>query len=226
MTWPISGFQRRNRACREQDADATREVHSADAVARYTSFYGRPGGWRSRAWTRANIAEAIRRGIPLRVGLIGVADGQRAEAARAQLEAMGVTAIGTDGMRNIGRAAASPAPDVSQLCGRCGRGSAAIGPFGDVWPCVFSRWMMTGNIQKASLAAILSGPEMASAVAQISGGGQLGCSPPPCSPDSDGNDCRPAVPSTMCLPHSCRPNRPCSPNAGDGCGPSACRPNR
>ena len=180
----------------------------------------------SHARTRANIVEAVRRDIPLRVGIIGIHDGQRVDQARMDLQAMGVTRIGTDHLRHVGRGAGTALADVSELCGNCGRGVAAISPNGDVWPCVFSRWMTVGNILDAPLADILAGQAMARARARIPGPPSRRCSPPPCAPDSDGNDCRPAVMTRMCTPHSCNPNRPCSPDAADGCGPSACRPVR
>jgi MoaA/NifB/PqqE/SkfB family radical SAM enzyme len=174
----------------------------SDTVREHEAITGRRG---SHARTRANIAEAVRRGIQLRTGIIGVADGQRVAAARAELEAMGVTSIGIDYLRHVGRGAGSREPDVSQLCGNCGRGSAAISPDGDVWPCVFSRWMDVGNVRRTPLAEILAGRPMREATAMIGNG--VG---------------RPS----MCVPHSCNPNRPCRPEAGDGCGPSGCRPNR
>jgi len=43
----------------------------------------------SHARIKANITEALRRSIPLRVGLVDVQDGQRIEQARAELEALG-----------------------------------------------------------------------------------------------------------------------------------------
>ncbi|MGH3897276.1 MAG: hypothetical protein ACRDTA_03305 [Pseudonocardiaceae bacterium] len=76
-----------------------------------TSYYTDDGaeheaitkGWNSHARTEANITEALRRSIPLRVGLVDVQDDQRIEQARAELEALGVTEIGTDHLRQVGR---------------------------------------------------------------------------------------------------------------------------
>ena len=80
-------------------------------VALATSYYsddpdqhdrvtGRPG---SHARTRANIVEAIQRGIPIRAGIIDLGDGQRVQEARAELEALGVAQIRVDRMRGVGR---------------------------------------------------------------------------------------------------------------------------
>lgn len=49
--------------------------------------------------TRANIVEAVRRSIPLRVGLIDVQNGQRIVQARTELASLGVTDIGMDRLR-------------------------------------------------------------------------------------------------------------------------------
>jgi MoaA/NifB/PqqE/SkfB family radical SAM enzyme len=195
----------------------------SDTAGEHDAITGRRG---SHARTRANISEALRRGIPLRVGIVSTGDTQRVTEARAELEVLGVRHIGVDQVRQVGRGGRSAGPRVGELCGNCGRGVAAISPAGDVWPCVFSRWMTTGNVLRTPLADILDGPVMSQAVALIPDRRSRRCSPPPCSPDSDGNDCRPAVTVTMCTPHACNPGRPCGPDASDGCKPSACGPAR
>jgi MoaA/NifB/PqqE/SkfB family radical SAM enzyme len=171
-----------------------------DAITR------RPG---SHARTRANIAEAIRRGIPLRAGIIAAGDGKAAAQARDDLAALGVTRIGTDHVRQVGR---GTRPDGSggaaELCGNCGQGVAAISATGEVWPCVFARWMPAGNVLHAPLADILAGTAMAQAVARI-----------------PARQRTPAGP-VMCDPRACKPSRPCNPDSNDGCSPSACRPTR
>ncbi|WP_244453622.1 radical SAM protein [Streptomyces malaysiensis] len=78
--------------------------------------------------TRANIAEAVRRGIPLRVGMVSVLPGQRVSEACPELKALGVTAIRTDRMRRLGRASLPGAgADTAELCGRCGYGAMPRG---------------------------------------------------------------------------------------------------
>jgi MoaA/NifB/PqqE/SkfB family radical SAM enzyme len=195
----------------------------SSSPAEHDAITGRRGSYLK---TRANIAEAVRRGIPLRAGIVGINDDQEVQGAYAELGAMGVRDIGVDYLREVGRGVRSHGSRISQLCGNCGRGVAAISPAGDVWPCVFSRWMTAGNVLRSPLADILAGQVMSDAVALIPDRRSQRCSPPPCSPDSDGNDCRPAVQPSMCTPHSCNPNRPCNPDSNDGCRPSACRPAR
>lgn len=106
--------------------------------AQHAAITGRP----SHGRTRSNIAEALRRGIPLRVGVIDLGDGQHAEAARTDLIDLGVPAIGYDRLRQVGRGVRDGQAGAAQLCGRCGDGVAAISPDGSVWPCVFSRWLL------------------------------------------------------------------------------------
>jgi MoaA/NifB/PqqE/SkfB family radical SAM enzyme len=187
------------------------ELFSRPGVSLATSYYSasprqheaitRRRG--SHARTRANIAEAVRRGIPLRAGIIALDDRQRVDQARMELQDIGVHRIGVDHLRQVGRGTRGQAGRVSELCGNCGHGIAAISPAGEVWPCVFARWMTAGNVLHAPLADILAGQAMADAVAMV--------------PD------RRRRPS-MCTPHSCSPNRPCNPDAQDGCAPKSCRP--
>jgi MoaA/NifB/PqqE/SkfB family radical SAM enzyme len=136
----------------------------SDMPAEHERIANRQG---SHAKTRANITEAIRRGVELRAGIIGVDDGQRIDQARAELEALGVRTITTDYLRRVGRGARAQEPGTSQLCGNCGREVAAVSPDGDVWPCVFARWMTVGNVRTTPLAEILAGSAMISAVAAI-----------------------------------------------------------
>ncbi|MQA08551.1 MAG: radical SAM protein [Pseudonocardiaceae bacterium] len=103
--------------------------------------------------TTENIREALRRSIPLRVGVIDVHDGQRSEQAVNELRALGVTNVGTDRLRELGRGGGQSA---AQLCGRCGDGAVAVSPDGSVWPCVMSRWMAVGNVHEKSLQEIVA----------------------------------------------------------------------
>jgi hypothetical protein len=60
----------------------------ADTDEGHDEVTGREG---SHAATRANIIEAHRRSIRVRVGIVDVLDGQRVEEARAELEGLGIT---------------------------------------------------------------------------------------------------------------------------------------
>lgn len=149
----------------------------------------------SHARIRSNIARALQMGIPVSVGIIEVLESQRVGAARQQLQEMGVKHIEVDQQRGVGRAATG-APSVNELCGRCGLGTAAIGTNGDVWPCVLARFLTpAGNVRTTPLGDILASKTMADLVRGIPkrGGGN------PCRPDLDGSDCRPAD-RPACLP--------------------------
>jgi hypothetical protein len=112
-------------------------VFARPGVSLATSYYcdtddghdevtGRDG---SHAVTRANIIEALRRGIHVQVGIIAVLDGQRVEQARADLESLGVTSTHIDRVRGVGNAAKT-LPSTSALCGNCANGTAAVMPDG------------------------------------------------------------------------------------------------
>jgi MoaA/NifB/PqqE/SkfB family radical SAM enzyme len=173
------------------------DVLSLPGVSLATSWYAADpavhaqvtGNRGAHARTKANIAEAVRRGIPLRAGMVDVAGREHARAGRAELAALGVTRVSApDRVRRLGRAAepgTAGGGDVSELCGRCGRGMAAVSPDGDVWPCVMSRWLPAGNVLTEGLAGVLAGPRWQAVLAGI---------PAPradaCNPDDDDN-CKP-----------------------------------
>ncbi|PXY18693.1 radical SAM protein [Prauserella coralliicola] len=172
----------------------------SDDPDRHAAITGRP----SLARTRANISKALRSGIPLRAGLIDLADNQRVNEAAAELVNLGVPEIGRDRLRHVGRGGRGQPGTVGQLCGQCGRGSAAVAADGTVWPCVFSRWLPIGNVRESSLAAALTSEKAAHV----------------------GNELRAAFadrPATMCVPTMCDPQ--CGPSCSPACRPAGnCRP--
>lgn len=186
------------------------ELFTRDGVTLATSYYSdqadqhdaitnRPGSYQR---TRANIAEAVARGIPVRAGIIDIIDGQRSEQARDELHAIGVTSSRIDGMRGVGRGATAT-PDASQLCGRCGLGRAAIYPDGQVGMCVLSRFVTAGNVLAEPLAAILNGPVWKAMMALVPRHHSTG---EQCTPETDGTICTPADPykatRTECTPET------------------------
>jgi MoaA/NifB/PqqE/SkfB family radical SAM enzyme len=137
--------------------------------------------------TKANIIEAVRQGISVRAGIVEAIANQDTARAEAELRAIGVTMTRIDRARGVGRAAGGEAPVSSELCGRCGRGRAAIGPDGQVTPCVLGRFLVAGNVQEEALGDILDGVRWRQIVRSI----------PPldacvtCTP-ADSNDCNPS----------------------------------
>lgn len=197
-----------------------------DDPAQHRRITGRP----TLNLTRIHIAHAVEMGIPLRVGIIDLGNGQRVEEARAQLAELGVTDIGVDRMRLLGRPARR-ACDVTELCGNCGDGIAAILPDGSVTPCPLSRWMSAGNLATTPLADLAAGVR-ALAYADIRPALPHACTPPcepQCTPGCNpsvnkpggGDGCNPAK--------NCNPNDPCKPRTAcrpDVTPPSPCKPKK
>ncbi|GAU69927.1 FHA domain-containing protein [Streptomyces sp. NBRC 110611] len=146
--------------------------------------------------TRANIAKALDLGIPLRGGVVTVNQGQRAKEAAQDLLALGVEEVGGDRTRAFGRASKGAAPTIGDLCGHCAHEKCAIGPTGDVWPCVLGRFLTLGNVLTTPLADIWGGAQMAQVTADITavhGEGAQSCTPPQFLPMC--GPCGPCVPS-------------------------------
>lgn len=108
---------------------------------------------------------------------------QDTATAREELLALGVTDIHSDRTHGVGRTARG-LPDISELCGRCGRGRAAISLHGDLTPCVSGRFLVAGNVKRESVGDILGGARWREIVGSIPAQGA-------CTP-SDSNDCDPS----------------------------------
>lgn len=192
-----------------------------DQVTGRTGSYGR---------TRANIAEAVQRDIPIRVGLIRFSEGQDVDAAVEELVNIGVHrgAISVDDQRGVGRARGSGACTTEDdLCGKCAGGVLAIMPDGTVQPCVFSRdsRFKVGNIFAQNLTSVLKGERLHQMREDLSSvflkRGLIGadCSPaeltgpqnggPACSPAcAPVGNCNPVVNPSPCNPVAGHPPRP------------------
>ncbi|GGR25233.1 radical SAM/SPASM domain-containing protein [Streptomyces netropsis] len=148
----------------------------------------------SHVRTRSNIIEAVRRSIPLRVGLVEVLTSQRVREAKTELHALGVKHTKIDRVRKVGRAADPdvPTPGLDELCGRCFHHRAAISPDGDVYGCILSRHLLAGNVKTDGLSTVLTGDKWAQITASIP------VTRNACTPD-DSNDCDPAS-TPACAP--------------------------
>ncbi|MEU3213446.1 radical SAM protein [Nocardiopsis alba] len=176
----------------------------SDDPAEHEKITRRP----THARTLANITEARRRRIPLRAGLVGVLESQRSAQARAQLDALDLGEVRYDDLRGVGRGTSPEAePDTSALCGRCAHGNLAVAPNGEVWPCVFTRWMPVGNVREQTLNEIMASEQMATVVGQLRADFRtMPCVPNMCDPQC-GPSCSPA-----CIPIGCTPNGGCAPD--------------
>jgi MoaA/NifB/PqqE/SkfB family radical SAM enzyme len=124
--------------------------HSVDPETHEAITQGPLGSHRK---TRANIVEAVHRGIPIRVGVVSV-NAQDTDAVVSELREMGVVNINVDQLREVGRGIHDEEPGPDQLCGQCDSGRLAVLPSGDVVPCVFSRWLTLGNVHDVPLTVI------------------------------------------------------------------------
>ncbi|MGW7244295.1 radical SAM protein [Streptomyces sp. NPDC054804] len=156
----------------------------SDVTEEHEQVTGRKG---SHEATRANIVQAVQRRIPLQVGIVKVFEGQRATQAREELLALGVRTVNIDNVRSVGRGE-THLPSISDLCGRCADGRAAVMTDGTVTPCVLARFLGTGNAKDAGLAKVLGGKKWADTAASIPRrpARTAGCTP------ADSNDCDPA----------------------------------
>ncbi len=180
--------------------------------------------WRQ---TLANIEEAVRRGIRLRVGLIdGIVPGQRVQEGAELLRSRGVVNIGRDYLREFGRGTSC---DSTQACGNCGQGRAAVLPDGTVTPCPLTRWMGAGNVTGTPLADVL--PTVTQLADTIPAVHRRKCVPHECGPDvckPMTDACRPDITAAenctpTCWP-TCPPYKPVSDTAVQDCIPPDCRP--
>lgn len=145
------------------------------------------GSTASHARTKANVAEAVRRGVRLTAGVVEVVTGQDTAAAIAMLRALGVTRINTDRARGVGRAAHGTPPALSELCGQCGKGRAAIGMDGQLTPCVIGRFLVAGNVRDTPLADLFAGQRWREIIASVPElDACVTCTP------ADSNDCNPS----------------------------------
>ncbi|MFD7712979.1 radical SAM/SPASM domain-containing protein [Streptomyces sp. NPDC059786] len=164
----------------------------SDDPDEHDAITGRAG---SHDATRTNILEAVRRGVPLKVAIVDQGDGQRTEQARAELLGLGAQDVHISRVRAVGNAAASSAvPSTAELCGRCADGKAAILPDGRVAVCEIGRFLSTGNVRTAPLAAVLASPQWARLTASIPRARSTGVCEPDCSPNDD--TCQPGANGT------------------------------
>jgi len=194
--------------------------------------------------TVSNIQQAIERGLPLRAGLIEMREDQDIEETKRFLRMLGVQRIGYDTIRAVGRGSTSLQVDQPEqaLCGACARGKACVIPSGDVYPCVFSRWLSLGNVCQQPLKEILTGqntirtreklqvffnqretarncmPGTEAALQTQDLTSLLSYSPDDCEPFCEPWECSPDIPP-------CQPNTPCIPDWKEPCQPEKpCEP--
>jgi sulfatase maturation enzyme AslB (radical SAM superfamily) len=184
------------------------ELFSLPGVTLATSYYSRDSvrhdaitGRRSHDRTLASLREAVRRGIPIRVGLVEIEEVQHIDGAIAELRALGIDNIRVDRLRQVGRGVRDQEPGPEQLCGRCADGSLAVLPTGEVLPCVLARWMVLGD------ARCLSLPQINQAAVPIRAELRTHfAARPPTFDDCDPKTCQPCDPNKDGDPGGCDPD--------------------
>ncbi|MGA4859961.1 radical SAM/SPASM domain-containing protein [Streptomyces koyangensis] len=165
--------------------------YSADPDG-HNAVTGRP----SHRRTRANIVQAVERGIGLRAGVIDTGSSQDAESARRDLTELGVHSVRVDRVRPFGRGARHPVAEGRGLCGNCGHGRAAVGPNGDVTPCPFAVSAVAGNVRVSGSfeAIVTSGALAVTASAHRRDPGD--------EDDDQDAECTPGYPGSSCTPRN------------------------
>ena len=148
--------QRRAEYFAENSVRVACSLYSADAAThdRITQKAG------SHRQTLRALDRLLENGVPIRVGFVEIAENRgHFEDCKRALGAMGISDVGRDAARSVGRGA-GPQPDVSQdafagLCGQCWEGSLCITPSGDAFPCVMARRHRVGNVLEQSLSDVV-----------------------------------------------------------------------
>jgi len=207
-------------------------VYSLDPVV-HDSVTLRGG---SQHKTLAGVRWALEAGLPVRAAIIDVGLNSSSVAdTQSFLQRLGVTSIGIDRLRGIGRGARHSSSELllHELCGRCWEGKLCVTSSGAIYPCVFSRFTQVGSFSEG-LAAVLDGAKLltfrSALQSQILAGIHSDTGPDPTvkswpavGPSSP--ECRPGTPAEKCDPdfeppggcdpsHTCQPRYPCQPKAG------------
>jgi sulfatase maturation enzyme AslB (radical SAM superfamily) len=178
--------------------------------------------------TMRNIDAVLEAGLPLRAGVISMPlNEDRVDDTVSFLRARGVKDVGSDRVRDFGRASGGKDCDrLDNLCGKCAGPTLCVSPNGGVSPCIMSKTWSVGSMLETPLAQLISSSRLSElrkeifdkAVAPREKIEATGCEPS-CSPS-----CYPScVPA--CAP-SCVPS--CVPSCAPSCVPSApgCSPSR
>lgn len=198
--------------------------HRPDVHDRITTVRG------SHTRTIANMASCIRAGLTVRAAIVTM-DANRTDTdmTRHFLTEMGITFVGSDRVRSVGRGQLETIPPTSSgadLCGKCWQGSLCVAPDGAVSPCIMSKQWRVGSVRTDSLNTIArSEPirqfrrELGGMVVANADGAVASCNPyeqcnPNCSPQCEPN-CNPRC-SPVCNPQQCNPNMVCNPRLHEG----------
>ena len=161
----------------------------------------------SFAKTERTLRWAVKAGIPVHGAIIGLPQNDHDLAENEQrLSATGLVSVGVDRIRRVGRGADASPPQspMGELCGRCGLDRLCISATGEIFPCVFARFVSLGHATKDSLASALLGSRRAAFRQALATPARDLCQPDvppiPCQPDVPPIPCQPEVPPIPCQP--------------------------
>lgn len=181
----------------------------ADVAGIHDKITTVPGSF---ARTISNLKKLIAIGVFVRASVIAMQENRHVvEETINFLQRIGVQSVGSDGLRKIGRGAASGQGGMSELCGQCAGPKLCIGPDGLASPCIMSKSWSVGSVMQRNLVDIIKSNELAVIRSQIADATRVttitSCNPNrpnPCNPDY-GGPCGPCNPNTHCGPNACRP---------------------
>ncbi len=189
----------------------------SDDQAVHERITNKHGSWRR---TVTGLESILTAGIPLRVGIIEMAENEgQLERTTRFLGGLGVTDIGVDHLRGVGRGdlrkASHDGEKTDQLCGQCWKGKLCVTSSGNAFPCVFARQTMLGNVKRQPLADVVTGATLGAFRRDLReiemqraerNGIHANC-----------------YPNDPCRPQLCQPDLQCSPQ-GPHCEPDRCQP--
>lgn len=155
--------------------------------------------------TLNGIQGALEYGLKIRVGMIVMdINKSQIEDLKTMFARMGIETFNIDKVRGVGRGEQliQSKAGFSELCGACWRGKLCVDPDGYVFPCVFSRFYVLGNISEG-LEQILNSERLHSFRLRVLKQSKylIDCVPEWCSPDT-------CIPST----EYCYPDLICTPD--------------
>jgi sulfatase maturation enzyme AslB (radical SAM superfamily) len=213
------------------DCFVANEVHVATSAYSndprvHDEITKKPGSFRQ---TMRNIDTVLAAGLPLRAGVITMPlNENHVDDTISFLRAKGVEDVGTDRVRDFGRASADAAGEsMSNLCGKCAGSTLCVSPGGGVSPCIMSKTWSIGSMLETPLADLVRSRRLGDLRRQIfeeagapreQAEAQANCEPscPPSCYPSCVPACAPSC-APSCVP-SCAPS--CFPSCGPACGPS------
>ncbi len=160
--------------------------------------------------TVRNVKRALALDIPVRVGIISMAENEgHTEPAADFLRSLGVANVSISETRGFGRGLPSGIASMKSLCGECSGGTLCVDPDGKVSPCIMSKLWPIGDVTTQSIGEIAKSSRAKSIRTRIGDatvaveGVQASCDPKNCCPATMG--CAPCTPYCSPVKGGCIP---------------------